>query len=210
MGVIKVSRVKEGFQVKHTVRPARKFTTIQDAIRYINQLRGQRGYIVQRGISLAKVRGRAFDVRVMVQKTRPGGVWQYSGMVAKIAGPGSVVTNVALSRGRVVQFSEAMRESLQLNVENTNKLEKDLIRLSLLAAEHFDKYQPYREIGFDWAVDTQGRIWLLEENTGPSHGLFHKLKTDLSQYKLIQRRWSSYQQALSHRRSKSSSKTVSG
>jgi len=199
-GIIKVWQAGGRVHVKHTVRATRTFNSLTAALSYINQLRGQQGYIVQRAIRLPKVNGRVFDIRVMVQKEKPGGAWQHSGILAKVAGPGSVVTNVAISRGRVMGFEEAVSRGLDWTPAHTAKVKRELLRLSILGAEHFDKYQPYREIGFDWAIDTQGRLWLLEENTGPSHGLFRKLKSDLSMYNHIRQRWKAYQRMVSARR----------
>lgn len=45
----------------------------------------KRNYLVQQRIPLAKVKGKPFDVRVMVQKKR-GSSWVLTGTMAKIAG----------------------------------------------------------------------------------------------------------------------------
>lgn len=117
-------------------------------------------------------------------------------MIAKIAGPGSVVTNVALSRGRVMEIEQALAQSLGWGPKRIAACVQELREMSLLAARHFDTYQPYREIGFDWAIESSGRLWLLEENTGPSHPLFAKLKSKPQLYRQIQWRWGRYQRAL--------------
>lgn len=199
-GVLKVWRDGSAIVVHHTTRHPRRFTSVRSAQKYIDDLRGGSAYVIQQGISLARVDGRPFDIRVMMQKEVPGGKWQYSGMVAKVAGQGSVVTNVALSHGHLITVENALRQSLGWSQTRIKRCTDELIRLGHRAATHFDKYQPYREIGFDVAVDTSGRIWLIEENTAPSHPLFAKLKSDQSPYRRIQYRWGRYQRALKGKR----------
>ncbi|MDQ0188666.1 YheC/YheD family protein [Alicyclobacillus cycloheptanicus] len=200
-GIMKVWRRDGAVYVQHTVYAPKRFASVDEALTYIDQKRGGQGYVVQRGIALAKVHGRPFDIRVMMQKDVPGGQWLYAGMVAKVAGKGSAVTNVALSRGAVMRVEEALKQGLGWNAVSIRRCKNQMIQLAKRAAKHFDTYQPYREIGFDMAVDTNGRIWLLEENTAPSHPLFAKLKADLSMYRRIQFRWGRYQRALRAKRS---------
>ncbi|GMA59885.1 hypothetical protein GCM10025859_03250 [Alicyclobacillus fastidiosus] len=63
-------------------------------------------------------------------------------------------------------------------------------------ARHFDSYQLYRELGFDVAIDHAGSIWLIEQNTAPSHALFARNKQNLAPYRRIQYRWGVFQRAL--------------
>lgn len=202
-GILKVWRANGRIHVKKTVYAPSVFTSLQAATRHIDVLREGKAYIVQEGIHLAKVKGRPFDIRVMVQRDRPGGQWQYSGMLAKIAGANSVVTNVALSRGAVMEVEDALAQAFGWSKREIKRRVDELIRLSMTAAKHFDSYQFYRELGFDLAFDARGRLWMIEQNTGPSHPLFAKLKTRLSMYRLIQYRWGQYQAALRGRRRKS-------
>ncbi|QQE77408.1 YheC/YheD family protein [Alicyclobacillus sp. SO9] len=199
IGVIKAWKRQGAFYVKHTVRKTKVFSSAAAAAAYVDKLRNGKGYIVQQGINLASIKGRAFDIRVMVQKTKPGGEWTYSGMLAKVAGPASVVTNVALSKGRVMELEPALKQSLGWSHDEVETVRKRLIRLSLVGARHFDTYQPYREIGFDWAIDKGGRLWLLEENTGPSHRLFAKLNSNKALYRQIQLKWGRYQKYVKKR-----------
>ncbi|MBX6353620.1 MAG: YheC/YheD family protein [Thermoflavifilum sp.] len=194
-GIMKVWREGDAVLVKKTVQKARRFDSVEAAIRHIDQQRAGKPYIVQQGLNLIRIDGRPVDIRVMAQRTRPGGPWLYSGMVAKIAGPGSVVTNVALSGGRVIRVEEALRRGLGWSDGRIRQCIKTLRELSLIAANHFDTYQPYREIGFDIGIDQRGRIWLIEENTAPSHPLMKKLG-DPTLSRLIEARWSMYQRAL--------------
>lgn len=194
-GILKVWSSDGNIFVHKTVMKRASFTTLKSALKYIDAQREGKPYIVQQGISLAKWQGRPLDIRVMMQRTTPGGEWLYSGMVAKVAGRGSVVTNVALSGGHVLLVETALRESLGWDGRTVRNKVKELIRIATIAAKHFDTYQYYRELGFDMAVDTDGRIWMIEQNTAPSHKLFEKLKGEPAMYRLIESRWSKFAQS---------------
>lgn len=195
-GIIKVWKTRDNHVVvKRTTEPSRRFSTVGDAVKFIDKLREGKAYIVQKGIRLARIHGRPFDIRVMVQRDKPGGRWLYSGMVAKVAGAHSIVTNTALSRGTVMGVGDALAQSLGWDRVKCGETTRRLEKLGLEWARHFDSYQLYRELGFDVAVDTSGRIWLIEQNTAPSHALFARLKSDLRPYRRIQYRWGVFERA---------------
>ena len=191
-GILKVWQTRGKIAVQKTTDRPRLYATLPEACRYIDAQRQGKAYIVQQGLDLATVGGRPFDIRVMMQREKPGGKWQYSGSVAKIAGKGSVVTNVALSRGTVMEVQAALRQAFRWSEPKINSYIQQMVKLSFQAACHFDTYQKYRELGFDIAIDRNGRIWLIEENTGPSHGLFAKLTSNKTMYRTIQRRAALY------------------
>lgn len=195
-GIIKVWRDdKRRFIVKRTTERQQVYARVEEAAARIDALRGGKMYIVQRGIRLAQVADRPFDIRVMVQREKPGGSWRYSGMVAKIAGPGSVVTNTALSGGRVVDVEVALKKAFLWSDSRISQTVRQLESLGLAWARHFDSYQFYRELGFDVAVDKSGRIWLIEQNTAPSHALFARNKSNLAAYRRIQYRYGVFERA---------------
>lgn len=182
-----------GISVKRTTERITTVRNVEAAIKRIDALRGGKMYIVQRGIELARVNGRPIDIRVMMQRDKPGGKWLYSGMLAKIAGPGSVVTNTALSRGTVMDVEPALVKALGWSKPRAARLVRQLETLGYTWARHFDTYQYYRELGFDVAIDTNGRIWLLEQNTAPSHALFKRNQNNLAPYRRIQFRWGAFE-----------------
>jgi hypothetical protein len=53
-------------------------------------------------------------------------------------------------------------------------------------AKRFNDYNYYWNLGLDLAVDKSGKLWMIEENTGPALYLFAKLK-DKTMYRNIMR-----------------------
>jgi hypothetical protein len=64
-------------------------TQIRDWIE--RRLNPTKKYIIQQGIYLATVKGRPFDLRILLQK--PDKEWEVNGICAKLAAPGKIVTN---------------------------------------------------------------------------------------------------------------------
>jgi hypothetical protein len=195
IGIMKIWTKDDRVFVKKTVLPTRSFATEEAAWRYIRQQQGGKPYIVQQGLRLATIDGRVFDIRVMMQRTAPGGPWKYSGMLAKVAGHSSVVTNVALSKGSVLEIEPALKRAFRWNEKTIQEKTALLKSVALRAANHFDTYQKYRELGFDMAFDANGKLWMIEQNTGPSHPLFKRLKSNLRMWRLIEYRYGQYQRA---------------
>ncbi|MBB6729454.1 YheC/YheD family protein [Cohnella zeiphila] len=151
-----------------------------DALHRKLNLRNRPIHIVQKAIPLARAGGRPFDIRVMMMRHR--GRWTYVGMLAKVAGAGSVITNVRRGKGHVLTVSEALRQAGQEGA--AGKTEK-LKELSYRICGRFDRYKYSRQIGIDYGIDRSGHLWLIEVNFDyPSHSLFAKLQ-DRSVYRRI-------------------------
>lgn len=60
--------------------------------RALNTVKARRRYLIQQGISLARIGGRPIDYRVKVVKN--GDVWEFRSMVGRLARPGLFVTNL--------------------------------------------------------------------------------------------------------------------
>jgi hypothetical protein len=119
--------------------------------------------LIQQGISLARIGGRPIDYRVKVVKN--GGVWEFRSMVGRLARPGLFVTNLCKG-GTMLSCREGLRRSLPRIKASAKKAE--MRRLTLVCIELMERHFPgIGELGFDYAVDLSGKIWILEVNTRP-------------------------------------------
>lgn len=181
-GVISVSHEGgDGWQLHYGAK-RRTYSGIDSAYKHLRRLTGKSSCLVQRKISLARVKGRPFDVRVMLQRSKRSG-WVQTGKLAKIAGPGYIVTNVARSRGRVVPVNTAIRRS-DIQGSSSSRINASLNHLSHRSAEVLQRYYKIRTVGMDMGIDRHGKVWIIEANFRPSKSLFAKLK-DKSMYKRI-------------------------
>lgn len=167
--------------------------TVRSVRDIVQKLKLNRPHIVQQAIDLARVNGRPYDIRLMMMRDRSKR-WTYIGMVAKVAGAGSVITNVARSKGYVLPIDRALRLSLGLSGSSAARKKYEMVRLAERAARVYSKSRYGWQIGFDLAVDRKRKVWFIELNPLPAHSLFRK---EPSTYRTIRRL------AAFHRRRKS-------
>lgn len=172
-GVILITGRNKGSYRVHSGARRRTVRGKKDTYRYLRRKIGTR-YLVQRGISLARIGGRPFDVRVMVQR-RPGSPWTVTGMLAKVAGRGYIITNIKRSGGRVLPLGTAIQRS-SIRGSSSAAIIARLRRIALLAASRLAAYYTgQRVFGFDMGIDSSGRVWIIEANLRPDISLFLKL-----------------------------------
>lgn len=161
-GVIKVFRDPRGygFTYMHKTRVYRDFTSMKHAL---DRVKVKRRYMIQQGISLARIAGRPIDYRVKVVKN--GTHWEFRSMVGRLARPGLFVTNLCKG-GTMMSCRHGLRRSLPRISTSAKKAE--MRRLTHVCIELLERHFPgIGELGFDYAVDQRGKIWILEVNTRP-------------------------------------------
>jgi hypothetical protein len=166
------------------------FSDIDALIKNVMKSIGKQTYIVQRTISLAQYHGRPYDIRVMMMRNK-NDKWTYSGMLAKVMGPSSIISNIQRGGGYATTVGQVLKRSVtQRNKQQ--EIERKLIKTSYIICKRFDSYKYSSQIGIDFAVDIQSRIWIIEVNFDfPSHALFARLP-DKTMYHLIKRRRAEY------------------
>ncbi|KRE33942.1 YheC/YheD family protein [Paenibacillus sp. Soil522] len=137
-------------------------------------------YIVQRRIPLAEITNRPFDLRVMVQRKKHS-EWKVTGMLAKVANEGYVITNVT---NTILPAKKAIQQS-SIKISSWQELLPKIHKISLQAAQRLGDFYPFqRTIGFDIGLDHKAKIWIIEANFAPSTRDFLLLK-DKSIYRRI-------------------------
>lgn len=161
-GVIKVFRDSRGYGFTNMDRTRiyRDFGSMQRAL---ERVKVRRRYLMQQGISLARIEGRPIDYRVKVVKN--GEHWEFRSMVGRLARPGLFVTNLCKG-GTMMTCGQGLRRSLP-RIRTAAK-RAEMRRLTRVCIELMERHFPgIGELGFDYAVDVNGRIWILEVNTRP-------------------------------------------
>ncbi|WP_219836002.1 YheC/YheD family protein [Paenibacillus sp. R14(2021)] len=124
-------------------------------------------YQIQQGLQLIDIVGRPVDFRALVQKNETG-KWVLTSIVARTAGSHHFVSNLARG-GTLSTVREAVGKS-NLTGANSHDAPGKLQRAALDIAQGIDTFIPahFGELGIDLALDTHGRVWLLEVNSKPS------------------------------------------
>ena len=128
-------------------------------------------HIIQKEISMLKWKDSVFDMRILMQKDK-NGQWQVSGDLSRVAVPGVFVTNLC----KKICFAEDVLVQVGLDpAEILPRLESISSKVAKLLEEHFVMLG---EISVDFALDTEGRVWVLEVNGKPDRNLFFVLRDE--------------------------------
>lgn len=180
VGIIRVKKLTgEQYECKTLYR--RKVVSSRELPTLIKAwTRSDKRYLIQQGIKLATLKGRPFDLRLMLQRQHTD--WELTGVAAKIAAPGKIVTNFCKG-GQPYAAKDAVRKvyGQWLAKEKTAELKN----LAYQVAEVLNKrFSGLRELGIDAGIDNDGKIWIFEVNTRPDFSMFKKLK-NLQMYNKI-------------------------
>ncbi|MGD8191587.1 YheC/YheD family protein [Brevibacillus ginsengisoli] len=181
-GLIQLTRMNKERYLIQTGKVKRVLQGKEATINFIQSRFLKRLYLLQPRISLACIEGRPFDIRVMIQRKSSEEPWVVTGLLAKLAGPGFVVTNIARSGGEVLPLDKALKLS---KIPVSSQLTEQIYHLSITVAKKLgEKYPTLREIGLDLGIDVTGKPWIIEANFRPATSLFQRLK-DQTYYRRI-------------------------
>jgi len=139
------------------------FSTLRGAWKYIRQRINGKKYIIQQAITLAKYKGRPFDVRVLVQKNGTG-VWDVTGIGIRRAGANSITTHVP--RGGSIHSAKKVLG--ELFPEQEEEMMKKIGETALTIAENLNEVvEDLAEMSMDLGLTKGGRLWFFEANAKP-------------------------------------------
>lgn len=162
-GIIRVDREGERFRCVGRIERA-KFGPLvlskHGLYELIATVIARRPYLVQQPLTLRKNDGRVMDIRAVVQKG-DGPAWHVTGMAWRVGSPGEITSNLHTG-GR----AEPVEEPLKSRVTE----------LALKVARALDqRLGPFGELGLDFGVDTNDRIWFIEANGRLGRMIFSQL-----------------------------------
>lgn len=187
VNIIRIKKVPQGYQTQ--LKAVKSYYSTLDALyNKLKRFANGRSYVLQKGIQLSKTNGKPFDIRVMVQKTDKGR-WESTAIFTKIGSKGKVATNY--NQGGKVGYLNQTMSGAGFNLNTTKRIEAELKQLGVKVAKNFDHHKDgFRELGLDVALDSSGKLWILEVNTRPQ---FYPLKN--MKDKALYRRIVSYAKA---------------
>ncbi|GAA0361420.1 putative circularly permuted ATP-grasp superfamily protein [Bacillus horti] len=150
--------------------------------------------LVQKAIDLASINGRPFSIRLMLMRDGKR-EWQYAGMLAKVSGEDSIVTNVRRGGGYATTVDDALAKSLGYSSDQIKRKNEEIIRIGFEIIRHAtDTGYRSHETGIDLGIDNNGKVWIIEVNLSyPSHALFNRLQ-DKTFYRKIKSLAAEYQE----------------
>lgn len=170
-GIIRISRLNgqsyscQTTSLGGTVRQT--FPSLESLFSSISSKLKQRRYQIQQGLNLVETGGRPVDFRALVQRGSQG-TWSVTSIVARIAGSNHFVSNLARG-GSLSRVKEALAKTNLSPLQQRNA-SVNLRKAALDIAKGIETQVKghFGELGVDLAVDTNGKVWLLEVNSKPS------------------------------------------
>ncbi|HZW68746.1 MAG TPA: YheC/YheD family protein [Pseudogracilibacillus sp.] len=122
-------------------------------------------YIIQRYVHTRTKDDEPYHFRSHVQKNGEG-QWEIVYIYPRIGNKRSNLSNIS-TEGRIEDFTDFLIEQFG---SNQGKLYKEeILALSIDVTKHLDKLYglSLNELGLDFAIDDEGKIWMHEANNGP-------------------------------------------
>lgn len=170
-GIIRLSRNgSEGWQASFTTVGGTRKVAYPNLLKFFSSISGKMKsvrYLIQQGLNLIDSSGRPIDFRALTQKNGSG-KWVVTSIVGRTAGSQHYVSNLARG-GTLANVRESVAKS-NLPQMFRGDASSRLNRAALDIAKGIDAHIPahFGELGIDLALDTGGRVWLLEVNSKPS------------------------------------------
>lgn len=161
-GVIFVKKEGEKYSFTKMSRTY-SFSSYKAMYRSLVKHKLKRNYLIQQGISLARIEGRPIDYRVKFVKKETE--WKITAMLGRHARRGLIITNVCKG-GTLLKCRDALRRSLpRIDARMKQQEMRRLTRTCTVLLE--ERFPGIGELGFDYGLDHSGKIWILEVNTRP-------------------------------------------
>jgi hypothetical protein len=162
IGVIFIEKAGENY---HLIEKDTSFNlTRAEFINSINDRINKEDYLVQPYINSKTKDGNAYDYRLHVQKNGQGH-WIITCIYPRIGPRDSIITDFTIG-GSTLPIEHFLRLEFPLN---HLEIYQQLVEFALGLARHLDEIylMSFDELGFDVALDTEGKIWLYEVNWRP-------------------------------------------
>ncbi|WP_053361411.1 YheC/YheD family protein [Bacillus sp. FJAT-27251] len=156
---------------RDTLVPMYSFSDKKMLIKKVTEMIGQKDFIIQREIQMAKVDGKMMDLRILVQKGISGN-WEVTNGISKVAPYNFFVTNHC---EKIYRMEEVLK-ILTSDLKKTDPLLNEIYEASIKTARKLEAdIGVLGEIGIDMAIDNAGRIWIIEVNGRPQKNMYHKI-----------------------------------
>ncbi|GLX68787.1 YheC/YheD family protein [Paenibacillus glycanilyticus] len=139
----------------------------------ISKALGKERQLMQQWIDIRNKQGIVFDIRALMLKKSEGN-WQTTGIAVREARRGKITSNLK-SGGHAYEADSYLKK--EFGDEKGETLAKSIRELAEYIPDFTEKSYRSRlcELGIDLAVDTNGKLWLLEINIKPGKKIMREL-----------------------------------
>jgi len=170
-GIIKIVAQSNRYYLAESSHPTKwyKYNSLDQLYNAITgKMHVSDNALLQRMVELCRYKGRIFDIRAQFQKDATGS-WVTTGAAIRVARKGQFVTHIP-NGGRAEDFNTVIRHVFpnpSVRAEITNQLEYISRQVPSLLEERLGFTLAI--VSMDIAIDPDGKMWILEVNSKPSH-----------------------------------------
>ncbi|CAM3096736.1 YheC/YheD family protein [Paenibacillus lupini] len=171
-GIVRVTVEKDHFKVQTNGEMTQ--TMHAAGLRsYVRRVISKERHIMQQWIDIRNKQGIVFDIRSLMQK-RNEGDWQTTGIAVREARRGRITSNLK-SGGHAFEARAYLKK--EFGDEKGDALANSIREVSEYIPSFMERSYRSRlcELGIDLAVDTHGKLWLLEVNIKPGKMIMRQL-----------------------------------
>lgn len=154
-------------------QPFRKsFSQLRELFLWLSRFMKGRRYLIQDYLQLTGKKGSPFDLRALVQKD-PRGRWSLTGIAVRQGERGGMTANLH-GGGKALSAQEWLTEEFG-SVRATqllHQVERMAGQIPPLLEESFGRLV---ELGLDFGIEPDGRLWFLEANSRPGRASFRSI-----------------------------------
>lgn len=168
--ISRVTRKQGRYLIKsNQAQPGKLLNSVQEVYNRLRTVNSNEILLAQQAIKAPSGQNH-FDVRVMLQKDRYNH-WSVTGIAAREGVNGHVTTN--LHTGGKAASLDAVLKARSMSDDEIENIVGEILRLSLRIGQTLEKRSSaLGDLGLDFIIDEQGKVWFLEVNPKPGRRAF--------------------------------------
>jgi hypothetical protein len=166
-GIFRITKEHEHYRVvfqKKGYRMTHRFKQEGNLVKHLGKTIGGNVYVAQEAVELARVQGRIFDLRLLLQKGREG-QFEITGFGCRVAAPDGITTHVP-NGGMILPAVETLAQVFPGQEERiVNRVSEMALRCARVIDEAMEDL--VGEMSMDIGIDPDLRPWFFEANAKP-------------------------------------------
>ncbi len=145
---------------RHELLTVKSVSEFKALLEVVNKFFQGKNFIIQQAIQLLKFKNRFMDMRAELQRNGDGKL-EIVGISVRLGQPGSPVT----THGDAFRFDDFFVKKMGYSKEKMDAFRSTVHQFLFSVYEYIDNnYGKYAELGIDFAIDTNEKIWFIEAN----------------------------------------------
>ncbi|CAM3515535.1 YheC/YheD family protein [Paenibacillus lupini] len=161
--ILKLSKQNNRITVTHKGSLKKHFHNLQELGQFLQKQTHHSGYLIQERIKLVSSKERLIDFRLILVKNGHGH-WQRMGIISRLGPRRSIVSNISKG-GTAIEGKRMLRRILHRGEAEARATCRRMEKVARnIAMQLVSSGYHAANLGFDFALDTQNKLWIIEVN----------------------------------------------